>query len=215
MQVLAQPVTHTIFQSTFLYDQEEIEELKWQARQHLIYMDKIEDKEYRDNDAVVPGCECCQKTYGQLIQDYCDEEEDINYEAEQCNLNKELQGTLYAINVWDQRYQRLNANNLNNIMSFIPDHFGTTNYVHVYYQDGEIYSSIRDGWTTDEVMFREFFKTYIPKDSEEYARGRYIDVDENEFELILRDAKSKDEWLEIVNKYTKPVGHYAADIYGW
>jgi hypothetical protein len=88
---------HTIFKSIATMSLQETELEREAARQYLISIGDIEDRDYQDDELIREGCSHCRKTYNNLIQDELNYRESCQYDTERMNLDKKLSGTLYAI----------------------------------------------------------------------------------------------------------------------
>jgi hypothetical protein len=102
-----------------------------------------------------------------------------------------------------------------------------SDYINVYCENGEIFSDNPRGGRSVLTLFREFVPTalddtdphlltLIEYDKEVYANpikaGGYV-IDEKDFEILLFNVQSQEEYREIIDKFTKPIAHYVAGIY--
>ena len=101
------------------------------------------------------------------------------------------------------------VDNLNSVLGYFD-----CDYIDVWYEDGEIKSIAIHHDSSHYVFFREFFSIDLSQGDQRREEYGYS-IEPDDFEGMLCGARSETEWLEIVNKYTKPVGHYAAEIFGW
>lgn len=224
---------HTIFKSLDLFTSKELDDHKKDMKDYLIEM--IEDglrnyditKETKYSDYVhknrCPHCQHCKQTLQDVIWDEMRTSNDDWYniekeELQRIQLTQYYTSYIYAfadIGLWDgrRRGHKLMGKEFVEIMSF-----QSCEYLHVWYdeRDGEIYSSTHHHDGTHEIFYREFEIKEIEEGDEyyEYADSQG-NVDTSNFEAILYDAKTKEEWMKAINRFTKPVGHYVAKHYGW
>jgi len=224
----------TIFKSLCMKTLEEEKSMRDEARERLAKTHGF-DKDAKDS--LIIGCRYCRKTLGDLLVEEMYFIEKFDFDCEKSNLDKELEGTLYAFadsGLWHGRrngYKRLTetlkkpnpkmppnwkggwlrSDNLN----FVLDSFRTDD-IHVYYdtRDGNIRSEGVHHDGHNYHLFREFFPCQFNAND---TRGNDYggEMDEEAFEAILTCAISKGEWISVIKDYTKPIGHYVAEIFGW
>lgn len=167
----------TIFKSYGMLEKEELKQIEKDAAE---YLNEI------GSDA----------TDG-AIYEYVNNCINFNYEDEEVNLNKEIDGNILAIasiGRWNGRFQgyKICKNNLKEVLGF----FGCDEY-HIYFDGHNIRANGYHHDGSNSVEYREI------------RPDRCID---NLLDMIYSGKKIT---RNILNYYTKSLGHYVKEIYGW
>lgn len=123
--------------------------------------------------------------------------EEFEYDAERANLgiitnNKII--ALASLEFWNGTVAGYKI--LNNALNSVLDYFGC-DYIDVYYDGHNIKSSAYHHDGTHHLEFREI------------REGRNLDI------LLDKIYNGETVTRDMINYYTKPLGHYLKEIYGW
>ena len=218
---------HTIFKTSNYMSLEDerfqLEDFAEQLREqgHTVEL----SPEYNDIHVTAP-CGTCKIDYKQRFYDYLNDTIEINHQDTKRlieNMNLDYIFLIADSGTW--RGRRDGSQCLPDPQELIGS-FKCEDY-HLYYdpKTGDVISELQHHDGTNFYTFREYEWVYyeseeeVPEEFRDVLQGE-LSMSPEQFETILYDTylnrkRGRDAWLELIEKYTKPIGHHFARHYGW
>jgi hypothetical protein len=191
---------HVIYQDEAYMSLEAIDKLKVELREIVIEELDHQVNWYDVNKSPVLK-EMMDERIASSVDKMYNESFAENWNDKKINLNRDIGKQIIAINpiFVQNRFPKIdiNSTNLKDILYTETGDYGSCYKYNS--EDGHIYRHCGgNGYSYDQIVV-------VLK--EQYAIEDFGDV--------VYELKNQDAWNAAINKYTEPIGHYVAEIYGW